>query len=187
MTIEKLNGSKILISLCREDMENFRLDIGKMGFCNDNSRKVLLRLMQLACKEAGVGFGSKTILMEALPLQSGCLILVTFADKKKRRTYKVKSIKRSTAYVFTDAENMLCAAENLYRLDAELPVHKLWLFESKYYVLFEYCPFNKEVCGVLCDYACKIPMSSVGISRIKEGGKSIGGENPLKTIGKKIA
>lgn len=187
MTIEKLNSTKVLISLCREDMEKFRLSINKMSFCNEDSRKVLLRLTELACKEAGVTLSGKTILMEALPLQSGCLILVTFADKKKRRTYKVKSIRRRVVYIFDDAEKMLCAAEILYHRDVELPNHAMWLFADKYYAVFDYCPLQKEVCAVLRNFARPTRFVPIGISRIQEGGRLICDKNALKTIGERIS
>ena len=187
MTIEKLSSAKVLISLCADDMENFRINIDKMGFCNDDSRKVLLRLLELACKEAGVTLRGKTILMEALPLQSGCLILVTFSDKKKRRVYKVKSIKRRTVYMFDDAEKMLCAAENLYRISAEIPLHSLWSFAGRYYAVFEYCPLQKNICAVLRDYARRTRLSGVALARMQEGGTLIRSQNPLRTIGEKIS
>ena len=187
MTIEKLSTTRVLISLCREDMENFRLNISKMSFCDDSSRKVLMRLLELACREAGFTIGGKTILMEALPLQSGCLILVTFADKKKRRIYKVKSIKKRTVYVFEDAEKMLCAAETLYQSDTKLPLNNLWLFDSKYYAVFDCCPVLKNTYSVLREYASKISFSPVTISRIQEGGKLIGSNNALGIIGEKIS
>ena len=186
MTIEKLNASKVLISLCGEDMQNFRLNIGEMSFCNERSRRILLRLLQLACKEAGVDSADKAVLMEALPLKSGCLLLVTFSDKSKKRTYKVKRIKDKFCYVFDDTENLLCAAEALYRRKCRSQKNSLWLYEDRYYAMFEYPLTDYDLRSVLKTFAKEKRLSTVDISRICEGGRLICADNALSIIGEKI-
>ena len=85
MTIEQLDKSKVLISLCKEDMDNFSLDISDMSFCDEHSRKVLLRLLQLASRKTGVEMHKGAVLLEALPHNCGCLLLVTVMEKTKRK------------------------------------------------------------------------------------------------------
>lgn len=186
MTIEQLDESKVLISLCTEDMEDFKLRFSDMSFCSEHSKRILLRLLQLACTKAGVSFERKTVLMEALPHNSGCLLLLTMMDKKSRKTYRVKKIKEYPCFVFENSENLLSAAECIQTRSVSLRSNSLWLIKGKYYLMFD-CPFvQKDVCALLREYAAKINYTFVGISRIKETGKLLCSGDALGIIAEKL-
>lgn len=182
MTIEQLDTSKVLISLCNEDMENFELRFNDMSFCSEHSRKVLLRLMRLACMKTGVEMHKGAVLMEALPHQSGCLLLVTLMEKDKRKTYKVKRLRDFPCFVFDSAEELLSAAESLGSKDITLYKNSLWLYEGKYYLVFDYPAVHPVCAGVLCEYARKIQGTAVTISRIRESGKLLCPNNAMEFI-----
>jgi len=184
MTIEKLSETKVLISLCGEDMDNFRLNISKMGFGDERSRRVLLRLLELARRETGADLKLKAALIEALPLQSGCLLLVTFTNKERRKTYKVKSIDKRLCYVFGNAEKMLSAAEDLYRTKTEVQDNRLWLSFERYYIVFDNPFIRFATRDILKKYAQEKFLSSVSVSRIKENGKMLCCGNALSAVGK---
>lgn len=186
MTIEQLDTSKVLISLCDEDMRDYKLQFNGMSFCSEHSKRVLLRLLQLACMRAGINYRSKTVLMEALPHQSGCLILVTMLESKKRKTYKVRRIKEQPCFVFESAEELLCSAEDIYRQEMKLYSNSLWLCEGKYQLVFDYPLLQDRVRRILGEYAEEHRITRVGVSRIKERGKLLWDHNALETIGEKI-
>ncbi|MBE6738443.1 MAG: adaptor protein MecA [Ruminococcaceae bacterium] len=186
MTIEKLSDEKILISLCKEDMESLRLNTREMGFCDESSKRSLLRLLQVACREAGMSAVSKTVLMEALPVQSGCLFLLTFTEKKERRTYRVKKTKEGPCYVFSDAEKMLSAAEISYLKKIGSCDNALWAYSSKYYLIFKSPLIKGKLRDILAQYAERIPVTALINSRINEGGKLLCAGDALHTIGKKL-
>ncbi len=182
MTIEQLDTRKVLISLCSEDMENFELKFNDMSFCDEHSRKVLLRLTQLACIKTGLEIKKGTVLMEALPHQSGCLLLVTLMEKPKRKTYKVKRFKEFPCFVFDSAEEMLSCAESLGSKDISVNRNSLWLYAGRYYLLFDY-PLISPVCrGVLCEYSREIKGTAVNLSRIRESGKLLCRDNAVELI-----
>lgn len=184
MTIEKLSEEKILISLCEEDMENFRLDTRKMGFGDEVSKRSLLRLLQVALREVGMSAVSKTVLMEALPVHSGCLFLLTFSDKKEKRIYKVKK-SEGPCFCFENAEKMLSAAEDVYRKEIADCDNALWLYDSGYYLIFTTPVIKGVVRDVLEKYAKRIP-SSLLVSRIKEGGRLLCKNDALYIVGKEM-
>ena len=186
MTIEQLDESKVLISLCNEDMRDYKLKFGEMSFCSEHSKRILLRLLQLACSKAGVSFEHKTWLMEALPHNSGCLLLVTMIEKKRRKTYKLKRVKEHPCFVFESAENLLSAAENLQIRSISLRSNSLWLSDRKYYLIFDYPFVENKVCNILREYSRKFSYTPAGISRVKETGKLICSGNALSTIGSKL-
>ncbi len=186
MTIEQLDESKVLISLCSEDMDDFKLRFSDMSFCSEHSKRILLRLLQLACNRAGVSFERKTVLMEALPHNSGCLLLLTMMEKSRRKTYRVKKIKEYPCFVFDNAENLLSAAENLQMRSISLHGNSLWLLKGKYYLMFDYPFVRNDVCALLREYASKLSYTFVGISRIKEAGKLLCCGDALGIIAEKL-
>ncbi|MBQ7999957.1 MAG: adaptor protein MecA [Ruminococcus sp.] len=182
MTIEQLDTSKVLISLCSEDMENFQLRFNDMSFCSEHSRKVLLRLMRLACSKTGMELNTGAVLMEALPHQSGCLLLVTLMSESKRKTYKVKRFKEFPCFVFERAEEMLSCAESLGSKDISLHRNSLWLYNGRYYLMFDY-PAISDVCrGLICEYAREIKSTAIILSRIRESGKLLCRDNAIEFV-----
>ena len=92
MIIEQIDSSKVLISLCNNDMEDYQLEFGTMDFENPHSKKILMRLLGIVCNKTGLSTKNKQLLLETLPLDSGCLILVTFMDTKpKINKYRIKN------------------------------------------------------------------------------------------------
>ena len=49
MIIEQIDSSKVLISLCNNDMEDYQLEFGTMDFENPHSKKILMRLLGIVC------------------------------------------------------------------------------------------------------------------------------------------
>lgn len=187
MTIEQLDTTKVLISLCNEDMEDYSLSFDTMSFYNDSSRRVLMRLLRLACNKTGMPFGSKTVLVEALPHQSGCLLLVTLMEKqKKRKTYRVKRIKERPCYCFDGAEELLSGIESLNHKNVSLHMNSLWLFGGKYYLIFDYPLVSRRARGVLCEYSRELSITDVRAARIRESGKLLCGFNAVEMIGRRI-
>ncbi len=187
MTIEQLDTTKVLISLGNEDMKSFDLHISTMSFYSEKSKKVLLRLLNLACMKAGLSCKNKSVLMEALPHRSGCLILVTMLEQKKGRIYKVRGGNRYPCFVFENAEKLLCAAEEFYRQKIHIGGNSLWLWKDKYYLVSDSVMLKAAARRKLMEYSAEQRVTSVQISRIKEQGRVICPQKGLETIGRRIA
>ncbi len=186
MTIEQLDAHKVLISLCNEDMESFSLRFNTLSFCDEHSRKVLVRLTQLACVKTGLQLNKSAVLMEALPHQSGCLLLLTVLEKPHRKVYKVKRYKSFPCFVFNSAEDLLSCAESIGELEFPLHRNSLWLFEGRYYLVFDYPVLHKASKGVLCEYSKESERTAVSLSRIKESGKLLYKDRAVEGIYKAI-
>ena len=187
MTIEQLDSRKVLISLCNEDMENFSLRFNNLSFCDEHSRKVLVRLTQLACVKTGLQLNKSAVLMEALPHQSGCLLLLTVLEKSQRKVYKVKRYRFFYCFVFESAEEVLSCAETLGECGFTLNRNSLWLFENRYYLIFDYPVLHKASKGVLCEYGKEAERTAISLSRIKELGKLLYKDRAMEGIYKAIA
>ncbi len=187
MTIEQLDASKVLISLGSEDMKSFELEFSSMSFYSEHSKKVLLRLLQLACMKAGISAKSKSVLMEALPHKSGCLLLVTMLEEKGPKTYKVKRVTSQVCFEFESAEAMLCAAQELFLSRQKLKGNSLWLLEGRYYLMFDYPRVHRGISEIAGAYGRERRCTRVQVSRIKESGRLLHEGNALEYIGRTIS
>lgn len=186
MTIEQLDKSKVLISLCKEDMDSFDLNLGNMSFCDEHSRKVLLRLLQLACSKTGIELRKGAVLLEALPHNCGCLLLVTVMEKSKRKRYKVKKYREFPVFVFDNAETLLTCAEAVGDNTVGILRNSLWLYEGRYCLVFDYPVLQPSLWRVLSEYGHRIKATAVTISRIRECGQLIRGGNAMEYIYKSM-
>ncbi|MGN1130603.1 MAG: adaptor protein MecA [Ruminococcus sp.] len=181
MTIEQIDKGKVLILLCNSDMKDFSLDYNKMGFCDPHSKKILVRLLTLACLKTGISAKGKKMLVEALPQENGCIILLTLVSENKRRVYRIKRNNYGLCFVFGDLENLikLCIALK----DRCITENRIYYCNSKYYLIFESIlpPKYKRL---VCEYADKGETESVHWARVKENGKLIAENNAIATLGK---
>ncbi len=187
MTIEQLDERKVLISLGSDDMKSFELEFENMSFYSEHSKRVLLRLLQLACMKAGISSRSKSVLMEALPHKSGCLLLVTMLEEKSRKTYKVKRVTSQVCFEFESAEAMLSAAQELFLSKQKLKNNSLWLSQGRYYLIFDYPWVHRGISEIAGVYGVQCKCTRIQISRIKESGKLLHEGNALEYIGRTIS
>lgn len=181
MTIEQIDKGRVLILLCNSDMKDFSLDYDTMGFRDPHSKKILVRLLTLACLKTGISAKGKKMLVEALPQENGCVILLTLVSENKRKVYRIKRENYNLCFVFEDLENLIklcialkgrCITEN-----------RIYYCDSKYYLVFESIlpPKYKRL---VCEYADKGEAERVYWARVKENGKLIAENNAIATLGK---
>lgn len=134
MTIEQIDKGKVMIVLGSNDMKDFSLEYSTLSFNDPHSRKILSRLLTLACSKTGMNIDNKKMLVEALPHKSGCLILLTLKPKNKRRVYRVKKPDKCMCSVFGNVDHLIDAAA---ALSGQLPGSRVYLFNDKYYLIIE--------------------------------------------------
>ena len=94
MTIDKIKSNKILITLCDEEMRDFSLDYDTLSLYDSHSRKILMRILQIACfktdieiKDNGKGYDVESIATPDLtqPKENGLglFIIQTLMDDVK--------------------------------------------------------------------------------------------------------
>ena len=90
MNIEQIDDSRVLITLCDEDMKSYSVSFDTMSLSDEHTKKVLKQLMYYASDKTGISFEKKHILIEALKYEHGCILLFTVSEKGKRKIYKIK-------------------------------------------------------------------------------------------------
>ncbi|MCR5652875.1 MAG: adaptor protein MecA [Ruminococcus sp.] len=170
MTIEQIDPSKVMIVLGSSDMKDFSLEYSTLSFKDPHSRKILSRLLTLACSKTGMSIDNKKMLVEALPHKSGCLILLTLKPKTKRRVYRVKKPDMCLCCIFADVEKLISAS---VALRTKLHENKVYSFKDKYYLLID----ENVALGTLAlleEFADCYVCSKISAAKVKEAGSYTG-------------
>ena len=185
MIIEQIDSSKVLISLCNRDIDDYKIELNSMSINDPHHKKILMRLLDVVCNKTGLSTKNKQLLMEAVPVDSGCLILVTFMDIKPKITkYKVKNPQRSFCFSFDNTDNFIKAVTLLYKENIYFRNCRAMLFNNKYHLIFDNCPVAHKAKRILSEFGRRKPCNRAYMSALKEAGKPICDSNAVDTIGK---
>lgn len=184
MTIEQLDSCRVLIVLKAEDMRDFSLEYNTLSFSDAHSRRILSRLLTLACSKTGMDVTNKKMLVEALPHKNGCLILLTLSPKKKRKSYKIKRDRKKLCCIFKDVDGLLDASMALR--GKILPRNRAYRLKEKYYLIIDSRPVSLSALGTLTEFCETVSCSPAAAARIEENGRLIADGNAVRKIGEKI-
>lgn len=138
MNIEQIDSSRILISLCDKDLENYSVTFENLSLSEAHSRMVLKELMYHASIKTGINLKDKKVLIEALKYEHGCILLLTVSEKsKKRKTYHVKYYNDSYIFTFNNAENFLSCIKALYHIQKDTFSSSAFLYNQNYYLVIK--------------------------------------------------
>ena len=180
MTIEQLGESRVLIVLKSEDMRDFELDYGTLGFSDAHSRRILSRLLTLACTKTGMKTEGRRMLVEALPHRSGCLILLTLTENERKKRYRIKKKPGRICCAFDSADGLLAAAEALG--GRVLPPNRLYGMNGRFYLVINGSPVPKKTLAVLAEFCDARICSPTAAAAIEEKGRLIAGGNAIARI-----
>ncbi len=188
MTIEQIDSSKVLITLCSDDMDDYRLKYDTIGFENPHSRKILKRLLNLACAKTGLSAQNKRLLMETLPCKSGCIILVTFMEKQKTpKKYRIKGHGENYCYCFAELEELIKAVTLIYSQSLCVPSASTYLYGAKYYLVFEPYPLPIQAKRILSEYGRQKRFGRAFAASLKEAAHTVCPRNSVRLMGKAFA
>ncbi len=182
MTVDKLAENRILIVLCDKDMNDFSLDYNKMSFDDVHSRRILMRILQLACFKSGIDIKGRSVMLEAVAFDDECYLLITLKDKR-HKTYKLKSCNKALCYHFGGSGTFLDAVEQLYRQNVCCNHNSAYVYKGEYYLIFDYPSIPQKLRRVLSEYGNR-SSSSLTAARIRENGKQLCRNNAIASIGK---
>lgn len=182
MTVNNLGENRVLIILCEKDMKDFSLDFDRLSIDDGHSRKILLRIMNLACRKSGIETRGRSVKIEALSLEGECYLLVT-VEEKHRRTYKIKKSADCICYLLGESGNFLDTIEKLYRQNVCCNRNSAYVYGGKYYLIFDYPSIPKKIKIILSEYGQKKDGRLIS-ARIKENGNLICKHNAILQIGR---
>ncbi len=179
MTVNKLAENRVLIILGGEEMKSYNLEFEKLSFENSHSRRVMLRLIQVACRKSGIATVGKSVSVEALMLSEGCYLLMTVEHKTK--SYRLKK-SSGICCKFENTASLMNAAEALYREGFCCTKNSLYEANGEYYIIFDYPALPLAINRIISEYS-SVKRNSVYISRIKESCKLVCANSAIQQIG----
>ena len=153
MTVDKIKSNKILITLGDDDMRDFSLDYNMLSLYDSHSRKILMRIVQVACFKTDIEIRNKRMLVEALPTVNGCMLLLTVEDRKGKR-YHLQGAGKANCYKAGDSKNFLDVIQLLYRQNVCCNKISAYELDGVYYLIFDYPAVPKRYKRILHEY-CK--------------------------------
>ena len=179
LTVNRLDERRVLLTLCGRDMSDFKLSFAQLGMDDDHSRRIILRLISLACRKSGIDARGKRLSVEALKMGEGCCFLVTV--KEKRRRY-IRRRGSGECFEFECAEDFLNAVEAAYRLNYCLNKNSAYEWAGSYYLIFDYPAVPKPLRRVLGEFSVRRGKALLG-ARVREQGRELCARGAISVIG----
>ena len=186
MTIEQIDDGKVMIVLGKGDMRDFSLEYETLSFSDPHSRRILSRLLKLACTKTGLDTTDKKMLVEALPHKSGCLIVMTLTPKSRKRIYKVKQRDEVLCCIFDDVEALINAGVAIGS-DLYLPENSVYLYGGRYYLLLKNRPVSVYALVLLEEFSDTYMYDKISAAIIAEHGKPIAEKDAIRRLAKSFA
>ncbi len=180
MTVNRLDGNRVLIILADSDMSELSLDYNAMSLGDSHSRRVLLRIMRLACRRSGIITQGRRVNIEAMMMSEGCYLLVTVGSR--RGTFRLKE-HGSLCCRLESADELLCAAEALYRGGIYCGKNAAYKKDGAYYLIFDYPCAPAEIKKILSEFA-EPPKGGLAAAWVREHGMPLCEKRAIEVIGK---
>lgn len=190
MNIELLDEKRVLIDLCVEDMQLLSLEYKNLSMQSLSNRKVINNLVRIAKIKTGFHTEeSTTVLVEAMPYEGGCFILITLKENysSKNKKYRVVRKMYRRMFIFDDCESMLSAVEKIYPYHTKVSKSTLVVCDKKYYLIISTqnnVNTTEEV--ILSEFSKRKAVGNIEIALILEHSQIICENNAIEKIGKAL-
>lgn len=187
LILEKIDETRLLIGLTGEDMDILDLTFSQLNWKDDYSREVIWKLLSRAKKEIGFMTDDKQLMIEAIPQQDGCFVLITLLAKlnRERKVFKIKENKKPYVFSFKSSENLIRAIERLYDNECKFIRSTVLEYNEKYYIiLYMQGSMSTKLQAVVSEYGELIGKDFIVAAQISEQGKLIAKNNAIEKIGK---
>lgn len=187
MIIDKIDETRLLISLAYEDMQSFNLRFDQFLWSDSKSRNIIKDLLQKAKEQTGFCANNKRMMIEVLPKSGGCIILFTLLfDKAKKvnHRYRIKRKCKCFIYEFETSEYLIRALERIFNLKPNLVDSKIILYNKLYYlILYSDNALTIPLNLILSEYGYYISSNEIYMWDIFKYGTTISSTNAIYDIG----
>lgn len=189
LILEKIDEKRLLIALSNKDMDLLDLTFKQLSWENAYSRQVIKKILSRAETETGFFVNNNKLMIEAIPQNSGCFVLVTLLSKKNlgRKIFKIKEKLKTYLFEFKSSEDLLCAIERLYSKQNIKIKNAVFEYNKTYYILINVRGYiSSDFQAIITEYGNLVGKDSIAASKIIELGNLIAQDNAIKAIGKHL-
>lgn len=183
MTVETIDGNKVLIILHSNDIETYSLDYNELSLNNRHSYKIIMRLLKVACMKSGIDIKNRSILLEAIELDSELYILVTVKNKNSKKYRRKKS--ECLCYNLGASGNFLNTIEHLYKQNVCCIRSSVYFYKEEYFIIFDYPSIPIKLRRVLSEFDA-VKKNVIYAADVRENGKQICKNNAVEIIGRHL-
>lgn len=189
LILEQIDEKRLLIALSHDDMNILDLTFKQLSWKNEYSRQIIKKILLRAENEIGFSVGNNQMMIEAIPQNSGCVVLVTVLPHKKadRKIFKIKETIHPYLFKFCSLENLFCAIERIFKNKTITIKSSIFECNKAYFLLIysngEMPFFLKSILTEYCDILSK---NDTTVSELIERGKLIIKNNAIEAIGKSL-
>ena len=171
--MDLLENGCLKILLTEEDLRAFGLTFEGLDYDNEGTRSALHRLLDEAKRRTGFD-ASGSLLIEALPVDGGCLLLLTPTGGKRR----IRLNRAAGPYVYglDSADAVLQLARSVGEMEGAAPFYgsSLYEFGTGYrLVLYPGAPLSRRLGNLLQEFARAAGEGDAAAAFTAEHGRSI--------------
>lgn len=190
MILEKIDEQRLLIALTSEDMSILDLDFKRLSWKNEYSRQIIKQLLLRAESEIGFYVDDSQMMIEAMPQDDGCFVLITLMAKRTlgRKTYKIKENEKKYLFEFKSLDDILDVIDLLYSKKLFDFKNTILEYKDRYYIIVCFkgaIPLNIQ--STLTEYGHLLSGDFVSAARMLELGRSLAEDNAIKIIGRSFS
>lgn len=178
-----------MIALTNEDMSVLDIKFDRLNWKDEYSQKIIKRLLSKAEAEINSAIEDNEIMIESIPHDNGCFVLITLVSGKLdgRKIYKVKEKEKLYVFEFMTLDDFLDAIKFLKRKNSIELKNTLVLFDNKYYlIVYSKGVLSFDIQSILTEFSKFLNNSFVLAARIIELGNILVKDNAINIVGRKL-
>lgn len=190
MTIEQLDNKRIIIDLKTDDLDALGLKYETIGLKDPKTRKLLRRLMTLAGIKTGIDILDKSLYIEAMPYDMGCVLLITVnapRPKEEPKKYRIKKDLNYTMFTFENTDDFLTSVRSLYEQGHIFTGSMVYHYKDKYcLIIYAQSAIPSKIKNHLLEFSESSTTQKIAIARVLEHGQPIAKRHAIMYIGSAI-
>lgn len=169
--MDLLENGSLKILLTEDDLRDLNLTFENLDYNNENTREALHHLLEIARQETGFD-STGSLVIEALPVDGGCLLLLTPTSGK--RHVRMKRVVGPYIYELDDADDVLNLARSIGDHTPSMIGSSLYRFGGHYrLILYPGSPLPREMGYLLHEFAHAAGEGDAAAAYTAEHGESI--------------
>jgi negative regulator of genetic competence, sporulation and motility len=178
--IDLLENGCLKILLTEDDLKEFHLTFEDLDYNNDATRSAMHKLLETARRETGFD-SSGSLMIEALPVDGGCMLLLTPIGSK--RHIRMKRVVGPYIFELDDVDTVFRLAKSVGGKTPPMFGSSLYRFDKKYrLVLYPGTPLSREIGNLLGEFARPAGEGDAAAAYTAEHGESIAVGDALNRI-----
>lgn len=182
MRMERLENGCLTILLSDQEMSGMGVSFSSLDYQEPATRQALESLLTTAQEQAGLP-PEKHMLVEALPVEAGCLLLIT--PLPHRRQIRMRRMEKPRVYAITDTDNLLRLGEGLSHTVGHLPpllASSLYRFDTGYQLVVYPSRTPPQLWNLLSEFGRPTGEGETAVAFVTEHGTAVVLGNALERL-----